>query len=178
METMNSNKVGPKSRGKKALRQVLTTVRRTLKNGKCSKGQLRTALLLSRMLNNTKYTHEVTWDWLETRDYTLMYLDIYFPKYKLAVEYHGEQHYKFPNFFHKSKRHFLEAKKRDKLKKQLIKEHGFKFIEWKYNEPFTERRAYSKLIKAGVPANSIKNPSPTPRRKKDTKISYISPRRR
>ena len=171
------NKVGPKSKGKKAIRQVLTTVRRTLKKGKCSKGQLRTALLFSRMLNNAKYNQEVTWDWLETEHYTLMYLDIYFPKYKLAVEYHGEQHYKFPNFFHKNKKQFLDGQKRDVRKKQLIKKHGIKFIEWKFSEPFTEKRAYNKLIKVGVPTNQIKNPGATPQKKKDTSISKISPRR-
>lgn len=113
---IKTNKIHPRSKGKKAIRQALTTVRRTLKKGKCSKGQLRTALLLSRMLKNASYKQEVTWDWLETKDYTLMYLDIFFDKHNLAVEFHGEQHFKYPNFFHKNKQQFIEAKKRDNLK--------------------------------------------------------------
>ena len=99
-------KIGPRSKGKPSTRQVLGTVRKTLRNGKCSKGQLRSAILISQLLSGAKYEMETTWDWLVTPYGTMMYTDIYFPKYKLVVEYHGQQHFIFPNFFHKTKKEF------------------------------------------------------------------------
>ena len=170
-------KLRPRSRGKKVVRQVLDTRRTTLRKGKCSKGQQRTATLVSYMLKGSEYEMEVTWDWLITKDYVGMYAEIYFPKHKLVVEYHGEQHYKFPNYWHKTKRAFLDGKKRDKLKKQLLEEHGIKFIEWKHSEPFTERRALNKLLKAGVSEKEIRKPQPPSKmNKKLGKALKIVPR--
>lgn len=65
-------------------------------------------------------------------------IDIYFPKSKIAIEYNGIQHYK-QVFFAKniSKHHTLsEIKKRDKIKKRLIKRHPDKV---KYFAIFTYR---------------------------------------
>jgi len=175
--TITTPKLYPHSRGKKAVRQVLNTRRTTLKQGKCSKGQQRTATLISYMLKGADYDMEVSWDWLTSGDFILMYADIYFKRYKLVVEYQGEQHYKFPNYWHKTKREFLNGKKRDKLKKQLLKEHDVMFIEWKYNEPFTERRAFNKLIRAGVSKQNIRNPSmPKKMNKNLSKLLKIVPR--
>ena len=163
------SKLRPISRGKKAIRQVSDKRRSTLKKGKCSKGQQKTATLISHILNGASYEMEITWDWLLTREYVNMYADIYFPKYKLVVEYHGEQHYKFPNYWHKTKQQYLDGRRRDKLKKELLAEHGINFIEWKFSEPFTERRAANKLMKIGIPESDIRNPQ-SPLKKKQLKI--------
>jgi hypothetical protein len=155
------SKLRPVSRGKKAIRLVSDKRRSTLRKGKCSKGQQKTATILSHMLKGADYEMEITWDWLITQDLVNMYADIYFPKYKLVVEYHGEQHYKFPNYWHKTKEQYLAGRRRDKLKKDLLSNHGIKFIEWKYSEPFTERRAVNKLEKVGISETKIRKPQPS-----------------
>lgn len=171
------NRIGPRSKGKKAKRVKLTTRRKTLRTGKCSKGQLKTALLISNILGGAKYEMEVTWDWLTSGDYVSMYLDIYFPEYNLAVEYHGQQHFKFPNFFHKTKYDFDQGRKRDRLKRKQLKENGVKYVEWKYNEPFTDRRAITKLKGVGIERRKDSKPLRCGTSKNPT-ISKISPRRR
>tara|TARA_Y100000034_G_scaffold135510_1_gene207713 strand:+ start:5689 stop:6243 length:555 start_codon:yes stop_codon:yes gene_type:complete len=172
------NRVGPKSKGEQASRIVLNTTRKTLKSGKVSKGQMRTAIVISQALKGADYTMEVTWDWLSSEKHILMYADIFFPKYNLVVEYHGEQHFKFPNFFHKTYKDFFAAQQRDKLKKQLILNHNLKFIEWHYNEPINENNAYKKLIGAGINQKEIRLPAPTRRAKRTRLVTNVFPRRK
>ncbi len=171
-------KIGPRSKGKPAKRQILGTVRRTLKNGKCSKGQLRSAILISQALHGAKYEMETTWDWLVTSYGTMLYADIYFPKYKLVVEYHGQQHFIFPNFFHKTKKDFDDAVKRDLLKKKLLLSHNIKLIEWRFDEALTEEKAFHKLVVAGFDKSKLRKPDTTRRKKKSRLITSIRSRRR
>lgn len=173
-----ANRVGPQSKGKQATRTILNTVRKTLKTGKISKGQTQTAIIISQALKGAHYDMEVTWDWLTSGDHILMYADIYFPKHNLVVEYHGEQHFKFPNFFHKSYADFTAAQQRDKLKKKLLLNHKMKFIEWHYNEPIHENNAYKKLLGAGINKKNIKLPAPNRRAKRTRLVSKVFPRRK
>lgn len=59
-------------------------------------------------------------------------LDCFNKELKLAVEYHGAQHYKFIPFFHKSKEAFYNQKYRDELTKRGCKDHGVVLIEVPY----------------------------------------------
>ncbi|MBC8437133.1 hypothetical protein H8D85_02295 [bacterium] len=170
------SKISPRKKGLSSKRIQLGP-RLTLKKGRCSKSQLRTALVISHILCGEKYVMETTWDWLLSDKNTTMYLDIYFPALKLAVEYHGEQHFKFPNFFHKTQKEFKDAQKRDSIKKKLLKKHSIKLIEWKYNETITEEKAYTKLIAAGVPKSKLRTPQAF-KTKKRSKVTKILPRRR
>ncbi|AAU10997.1 hypothetical protein LDVICp152 [lymphocystis disease virus-China] len=49
-------------------------------------------------------------------------LDCYNAELKLAIEYNGEQHYKYKPFFHKTIGEFRELKYRDLLKQIMCKE--------------------------------------------------------
>jgi hypothetical protein len=60
-------------------------------------------------------------------------LDCYNEKLKIAVEYQGQSHYKYPNYFHKSYEEFKEAQRRDKLKSDLCKKQGVHLITVPYN---------------------------------------------
>jgi len=51
-------------------------------------------------------------------------LDGFDPKTKIAVEYNGIQHYKYPNIYHKSKEDFEKQQYRDNLKKELCRKHN------------------------------------------------------
>jgi hypothetical protein len=67
-----------------------------------------------------------------------MEIDCYYSddKYKIGIEYHGEQHYKYIPFFHKRGRiDFTEQVRRDHLKLELCKQHGVSLIIVPYNVP-------------------------------------------
>ena len=55
-------------------------------------------------------------------------LDCYDKVLKIAVEYNGEQHYHFPNRFHKTEEEFQLQQQRDELKKQLCTQNGIFLI--------------------------------------------------
>ena len=46
----------------------------------------------------------------------VLYLDFYIPQIMLAIEVHGQQHYKYTPFFHKNKADFAIAKAKDEDK--------------------------------------------------------------
>jgi len=55
-------------------------------------------------------------------------LDCYNEDLKLAAEYNGEQHYKFPNRFHKTQREFMSQVRRDRLKIEMCELQGIHLI--------------------------------------------------
>lgn len=73
---------------------------------------------------------------------TNLELDCYNDKLKLAVEYNGEQHYKFIPFFHKNKEAFMNQKYRDIIKAQICKDHGITLIEVPYTVKLNNIRTF------------------------------------
>lgn len=73
---------------------------------------------------NNVYT-EYTWDWLINK-YTgfHMYVDFYIPVINSIIEYDGEQHFKYVEYFHKDFNEYLKGRERDALKDSLIKENS------------------------------------------------------
>lgn len=69
-------------------------------------------------------------------------LDCYNEDLKLAIEYNGEQHYKFIPYFHSSKDAFYNVKYRDQIKKQLCEEAGVKLIIVPYTVKINDIEAY------------------------------------
>lgn len=55
-------------------------------------------------------------------------LDCFNDDLKLAVEYNGEQHYRYTPYFHSSRAAFQNGQYRDKLKDSLCKQHGVRLI--------------------------------------------------
>ena len=53
---------------------------------------------------------------IQPRPRQTLYLDFYMPLRKLAIEVHGQQHYKFSSLFHSSASEFLQQKKNDRDK--------------------------------------------------------------
>jgi hypothetical protein len=60
-------------------------------------------------------------------------LDLYNPELKIAVEYSGEQHYRYIPYFHKTYNHFIKQQERDELKRELCKKNDICLIEVPYN---------------------------------------------
>ena len=59
-------------------------------------------------------------------------LDCYNEDLKLAVEYNGIQHYKWPNFTNQSYQQFINQVRRDDLKKRLCEKYGIYLINVPY----------------------------------------------
>ena len=73
-------------------------------------------------------------------------LDFFIPTRKLAIEVHGEQHYKFVPHFHITKFGFLQSKKRDARKKEWCHINNIILVELKYDE----RDGWETAIRRGV----------------------------
>jgi len=67
-----------------------------------------------------------------------LYLDIYLPTINMAIEIHGEQHYSFNVFFHKTQLGFLQQKQNDRLKQEWCKLNNVALICLPYNETTEE----------------------------------------
>jgi len=61
--------------------------------------------------------------------------DIAIPSLNLLIDYHGEQHFSFPNRWHKTRRAFTEQLRRDADKVGLASENGWRYLVIGYNEP-------------------------------------------
>jgi hypothetical protein len=55
-------------------------------------------------------------------------LDAYCEPLQLAAEFHGHQHYVFPNSCHSTRAAFELQQKRDQLKEELCRRHGTKLL--------------------------------------------------
>lgn len=67
-----------------------------------------------------------------------LFLDFYLPLTKTCIEVHGEQHYKFVQFYHNNTLGFLKHKKRDQMKKEWCEKNDIYYIELPYNESIDE----------------------------------------
>lgn len=67
-------------------------------------------------------------------DNKTLYLDFYIPIRSLAVEVHGEQHFKFVSFFHSTQRNFVKQTKNDNDKQNWCELNNINLIILPYNE--------------------------------------------
>lgn len=71
-----------------------------------------------------------------------LYLDFYLPLIKKCIEVHGEQHYKFVQFYHQNAMGFVKSKKRDEDKKNWCCNNGISYIAL----PFDNIKEWKELI--------------------------------
>lgn len=110
----------------------------------CSKCQLKSQTKLYEKLKESFPNEEILFEinketvvWLKNQRF-----DIYFPKYNIAVEYNGQQHY-IPIEHFGGKLAFEDTLWRDELKRQKCKENNCILFEVKYD--YTEKD-YQKLV--------------------------------
>lgn len=60
-------------------------------------------------------------------------LDCYSPSEAFATEFQGEQHYRYPNKFHKTLEEFEKQLHRDVIKQEMCKKEGVKLIYIPFN---------------------------------------------
>jgi hypothetical protein len=63
-----------------------------------------------------------------------LYLDFFIPLRMLAIEVHGEQHYKYVYHFHGSKLNFLKQKKNDGLKEEWCDLNNIELVVLKWDK--------------------------------------------
>lgn len=64
----------------------------------------------------------------------VLYLDFYVPQIKRAFEVHGQQHYEYTPFFHKSKGDFILAKAKDEDKIEWCRLNHIGLTTLKYSD--------------------------------------------
>lgn len=71
---------------------------------------------------------------ISVRKSEILYLDFYIPLTKIAIEVHGEQHYKFIPYYHRDILGFMKSKNRDKDKMMWCDMNGIRYVELPFNE--------------------------------------------
>ena len=88
-------------------------------------------MLIHNKLKNNFNNEEILWEaspeWLGRQRF-----DIYFPKYNIAVEYNGEQHYQAKECFGGNEG-YEKCLERDELKRQKCLDNNCNLFELKYN---------------------------------------------
>jgi hypothetical protein len=108
---------------------------------KMSRGQTALTLAMQKLLPGEKIINEYhIGDKLK--------LDVYCPKYEIAAEFHGRQHYYYTSRFFESKYDFEEAIKRDEKKEQWCVDNGVALIVFRYNDSLTEQSVFDRLLEA------------------------------
>ncbi len=64
----------------------------------------------------------------------------------IAIEFNGEQHYRFVEFFHRTRDAFLAYQRGDMDERRLFKEHGIFLLEIPYSVPF--KKMYDFIVRA------------------------------
>ena len=77
---------------------------------------------------------------------SVLYLDFYIPSIRLGVEVHGQQHYEYNSFFHRSKGDFIKGQVRDDDKINWCELNGIELITLKFSESDDEWRQRIKGI--------------------------------
>ena len=76
--------------------------------------------------------------------------DFYLPELNTIIEFHGQQHYKFILYFHKTNDNYLKSWYRDILKKEFCLNNNINFIEIKYNEDIKIKLEIENIIKSTI----------------------------
>lgn len=71
-------------------------------------------------------------------------IDIYVPSLKVAIEYHGEQHFKAVDRFGGEKK-LLKQKTRDEFVREQCKKYDVLLLEWSYEQKVTKQTVYEFL---------------------------------
>lgn len=108
---------------------------------KRSKYHIRARNLLKEIYNSYRILEEVKLPGsTELYRKSVLYLDFYIPSIKLAIEVHGQQHYEYSPFFHKSQADFLKSKARDEDKIRWCEINDIRIVTLKYSESENEWR--------------------------------------
>jgi hypothetical protein len=86
------------------------------------------------LLKNIYRTERILEEVALTGTSPVLFADFLVPLYNLIIEVHGIQHYEHVPLFHPTKRDFLQAKRRDEIKRSWCELNNFTYIELPYWE--------------------------------------------
>jgi len=95
--------------------------------------------LISRYLDSIGVNYVIEKRFDECRYKNPLPFDFYLPDFNMLIEFHGGQHYKFNEFFHRTKECFKACQNRDKIKKDWAIANGYNFVEIKYDEDIEKK---------------------------------------
>lgn len=104
------------------------------KRSNCSKYHKKAKEIITEVFPFEPIHEEVTLPGSKSKFTGLLYADFYLPNQNIIVEVHGEQHYKYLPFFHKSKLDFKKSQKRDRQKIEWCVLNDIKIIVLPYNK--------------------------------------------
>jgi hypothetical protein len=73
-------------------------------------------------------------------------LDVYCPKYRLAAEYHGQQHFVYVEHFHGNMEGFKDSQRRDARKAELCQQKKIGLIVFDARDPMTEGYVFQQML--------------------------------
>lgn len=116
-------------------------------NRKRSKYHIRARAILKEIYNSYRILEEVKLPGSTAlHRKSVLYLDFYIPSIKLGIEVHGQQHYEYNAFFHRSKGDFIKGQVRDDDKINWCELNGIELITLKFSESDDEWRQRIKGI--------------------------------
>ena len=100
-----------------------------------SKYHLRARFLLKEIYHSYRILEEVKLPGSTAKHRKgVLYLDFYIPQISTAIEVHGQQHYEYSPFFHKSKADFILSQAKDYDKAEWCNINNIKLITLKYSD--------------------------------------------
>ena len=93
----------------------------------------------------------------QVRKSTRVYLDYYVPELKLGIEYHGYQHYEFPNHCHRTKAKFEAQQLRDQWVREYCVTNSIAYMEIPYweEDPETLLTSYIRGLEVVCSSNLL-----------------------
>lgn len=71
---------------------------------------------------------------IQIRKSETLYMDFFIPLSKKCIEVHGEQHYQFTPFYHRTKLDFFKQQKRDREKQEWCHINNLTYVELPYDQ--------------------------------------------
>lgn len=109
--------------------------------------------LFNKVLGFPSFKREKRFNWLRSPiTNCFLRVDVFYPDYKLCVEFDGEAHFKPIQFlpYQDPNKELERVKLYDSLKNELIPKHGLKLLRFKFDEPLDEEYVKARLRGAGV----------------------------
>lgn len=99
---------------------------------------------------NQEFINHGYYSWLRSPKGYPLQLDRYYPKLALAIEYLGQQHFEYNNYFHGNKKNFNYLQECDKIKERECKKNGVILVKISYKDlPVDESKIREKIKEAG-----------------------------
>ncbi len=86
--------------------------------------------------NNISYKEQYRFD--NCKDTLPLPFDFYIESFNCCIEFNGKQHYKFPNFFHKSYHDFLTLKHHEWIKRKFCRDNKINLLTISFNDNIIE----------------------------------------